>query len=104
MIKERQTGSGDADEMGEKEEEEERAGGWGVSEVEGGASRRCLATLSVEVKAGRSRPGVEWCSPGRGGDRLHQAYMVSWSHCRHKNMCFHPLSSPLNELSPPSPP
>lgn len=83
MIKERQTGSGDADEMGEKEEEE-RGGGGGVSEVEGGASRRCLATLSVEVKAGRSRPGVEWCSPGRGGDRLHQAYMVSWSHCRQK--------------------
>lgn len=83
MMKERQTGSGDADEVGEKEEEERGGGGGGwVSEVEGAASRRCLATLSVEVKAGRSRPGVEWCSPGRGGDRLHQAYMVSWSHCR----------------------
>lgn len=30
MIKERQTGSGDADEMGEKKEEEERGGGGGV--------------------------------------------------------------------------
>lgn len=36
-------------------------------------------------------------------DLLHQAYMVSWSHCRQKNRYFypffHPLSTLLNELS-----